>query len=242
LSLPHHNSPEENRGESVRLTATASPEIRRTLRVLFREKAVVELRAFGNGIIRSGFFDIQDALAREAAGLDRRGFQVYTTLNEIDPALLERVQNRRVARPTSTTVDADIIRRRWLLLDFDPVRPSGLSSTGEEKASAENRVREVWRFLRKQGWPDPVVADSGNGYHLLYRTDLPNDETSRKLVKDVLQALASRFDDEVVKIDTGVHNAARLIRLYGTVARKGNNTKERPHRRSRILYVKEEVT
>ena len=42
--------------------------------------------------------------------------------------------------------------------------------------------------------PHPVVADSGNGGHLLYLVSLPNDDASTKLVKTVLEALAARFD------------------------------------------------
>ncbi|MFL6046309.1 MAG: hypothetical protein ACJ72M_14470 [Propionibacteriaceae bacterium] len=40
--------------------------------------------------------------------------------------------------------------------------------------------------------------------------DLPNDEPSRELVHGFLKALAARFDDETIKIDTSVANAARI--------------------------------
>ncbi len=91
--------------------------------------------------------------------------------------------------------------------------------------------------MRSRGWPDPVAGDSGNGCHLLYRVDLPNDRESADLVQNVLKTLAFLFDDEIVKLDTGVYNAARIWKLYGTVARKGDPIPDRPHRRSEILYV-----
>jgi hypothetical protein len=60
-------------------------------------------------------------------------------------------------------------------------------------------------------------------------------------VKDVLKALASKFDDEAVKIDKGVHNAGRITKLYGTMACKGPNTPDRPHRRSSILSIPPDI-
>ena len=33
------------------------------------------------------------------------------------------------------------------------------------------------------GWPAPIVIDSGNGFHLLYRIHLPNDDGSKALSK-----------------------------------------------------------
>ena len=40
-------------------------------------------------------------------------------------------------------------------------------------------------------------------------------------------------------MDTTTCNASRIWKLYGTTARKGDDTKERPHRRSRLLNVPE---
>ena len=50
-----------------------------------------------------------------------------------------------------------------------------------------------------------------------------------------------RFDGDGVKIDRSVHNPARIVRLYGTLAAKGDNTKERPHRLSKILKAPESL-
>jgi hypothetical protein len=140
-------------------------------------------------------------------------------------------------QPKATTADRDIVRRGWLLVDFDPARPSEISATLGEKEAAYERAKEVRAYLKAEGWPEPVIADSGNGFHFLYPLDLPNDQESRELVKGVLKALAFKFDDDRVKIDTGVYNAARIVRLYGTTTRKGDHTNERPHRRSVIKKV-----
>lgn len=213
-------------------------EIRRTVEVLFEPGVVAELRAFKDGKITSGYFDDFEALAEQAAKLDGRGFSVYATPNPVNPALLARAANR--ARPVyrePTTSDVDVARRRWLPVDFDPVRPSGVSATNPERQAALWRAREVRDYLERQGWSEPVVGDSGNGAHLLYRVELPNDRESLELVKSVLEALSFKFSDERVSVDTTTSNAARIWKLYGTTARKGDSIEERPHRRSRLLKV-----
>ena len=63
-------------------------------------------------------------------------------------------------------------------------------------------TRAVRDYLRERAWPDPVAGDSGNGWHLLYRIDLPNDADAASLLKKVLQALAARFDTDPVHSTT----------------------------------------
>jgi predicted P-loop ATPase len=161
---------------------------------------------------------------------------IYITVNPVLPDLLARSANQFNTFATVTTQDAEIVRRIWLLIDCDPVRPAGISATEEEHAAALARAQAICEWLTEQGWPMPVSADSGNGGHLLYRIDLPNDNASTNLLKRVLKALASRFDDALVIVDQSVFNAARICKLYGTVTRKGSDTPTRPHRMARILW------
>ena len=210
-------------------------KIRRSLVILFRPGVLVELRALKGKQVRSGFFDDHDLLADEAVKLDKREWQLFVTLNEIDEALLQAGATNQVQPKSKTTADQDIIRRRWLLVDLDPVRSSDTPATNKEKIATCVRADEVKDYLKAQGWPAPLMADSGNGFHLLYPLDLPNDQQSKELTKGVLDVLASMFDDEKVKIDTAVHNASRITRLYGTMNRKGEDlTPDHPHRRSNM--------
>ena len=212
-------------------------DILRAAEVLFEPGGIVELRAIKNGAIAAGYFDDNGALVREAVKLDGQGFTVYVTANPVNPALLSRAVNR-IKRPLrETTSDKDVLRRRWLLVDFDPVRPAGVSSTATEKEAALGRAREVYGYLKERGWPEPVAGDSGNGAHLLYAVDLPNDAESLALVRGVLEALSFKFSDGAVSVDTTTSNAARIWKLYGTTARKGDSTEDRPHRASRLLKV-----
>ena len=201
---------------------------------------VVEVRALADQHTHSGYFSDRKALIRavEPLDTDTSVLGIYVTLNEVNPALLARRANRiklRLCRKDATTGDADILRRRWLPIDIDPKRPSGVSSTDEEHDLALAKAGEIAAWLASLGFPEPITGDSGNGAHLLYRIDLANDEAATLLVKGCLAALDALFSDDRVSVDTANFNASRIWKLYGTVSRKGDDTPDRPHRRSRIL-------
>ncbi|MCO7126061.1 hypothetical protein NIE88_09760 [Sporolactobacillus shoreicorticis] len=185
----------------------------------------------------SGYFSRLEDLAESSLRFEHGAPGVYFTLNPVKKALLARAENRTMLRMPNLTADSDIESRRWLPLDFDPVRPSGISSTDKEHEAALTLAQEVKGHLSACGFPEPVSADSGNGAHLLYRIQLPNDDASRQLIKRVLEVIADRFSTKTVHIDKTVYNAARIWKLYGTLARKGDNTKERSYRHSKILAV-----
>ncbi len=204
-------------------------EISRGLDVLFDHGDVIELRAFkGNRRCTvSGYFDDFDLLASAAVNVSHTAGGVYVVLNEIKPELLARRCNHCEDFASTTTADDQITRQRWLPIDVDAKRPAGISSSEEEHEAAIQKARDIRTFLVKRlGWPEPVAADSGNGGHLLFKIDLPNDHQATELVQKCLQALDLRFSDDRVAIDTGVYNAARIWKLYGTVAGKGDSTPE----------------
>ena len=215
-------------------------EILRVCQVLFAPGQVAELRAL-DAVTRewrrphtvSGYFDDWEKLAATAMTIQARG--VYVTLNPVNPALLARANNRvrDMKAGEAATSDTDISVRRWLPIDCDPVRPSGISATEAEHDLALARAREIRAYLQAQGWPEPLLADSGNGAHLLYRVELPVDDGG--LVEKALAALAFRFTDELVVVDQKNFNPARIWKLYGTLAAKGDPTPERPHRLSRLV-------
>ena len=158
---------------------TARDEILRAANALFNPGDVVELRIFeakrGRNTIIAGYFDNFEKLAQAAPSYSGRpGIEgLYWTLNPCVPALLARAANR-LKHLKFTTSDRDIRKRAMLLVDSDPVRPSGISATDDEKKRAADVARQIRRHLRQECWPEPFVADSGNGYHLLYSVDLPN--------------------------------------------------------------------
>lgn len=208
---------------------------------LFEPDDVIELRAFHKGRKRTdaGYFDgaHREALADAAAKLNATGAAVYVTLNRLDSQLLGRYCNRVENFASATATDANVTRRRWLLLDFDPNRPKDTSATESQLEAAKATARKCYQALQADGWPEPMAAESGNGMHLLYPLDLPNDNASRDLVKGALAGLAARFDDDVVKLDQSVFNAGRITKLYGTVGTKGDPTPATPWRLSRLVSI-----
>ncbi len=202
----------------------------------------IEMRAImqDGGILR-GFYDDLDALETDAVALDREETAkgIYFTLNPVRREMLLQSRNQLTRGKAAT--DADIVSRRVLGFDVDPVRPKDTSATDAQHNAALNRAAEILSFLRGLGW-SVALADSGNGGHLLCRVDLPNDAASLALIKGVLATLTAHFSDEIVKVDLAVCNASRIWKLYGTTARKGEATDERPHREARLLIVPDELT
>jgi hypothetical protein len=194
--------------------------------------------AGGKKAIVAGWFADQGKAAEIATALDAdaRPEGIYATLNPTSAALLGRADHR-IKAGVNRTQDAEVSHLCNLLVDADPVRPAGISATDAEKAQAREQSRAVFTYLRGLGWPDPLAADSGNGDHLVYRLNLPNTAENVALVKQVLHVLAGKFDTDAVKIDQSVFNPARLVKLWGTMARKGDDTTDRPHRRSSILHM-----
>lgn len=134
----------------------------------------------------------------------------------------------------------DVKSRRWLLMDIDPLKAAGFdkhSATDEEKEDAKKSAENVWEILKGHDWPDPMVIDSGNGWYLLYRINLPNDESSRAALRALLHGLRVLVADQPCSFDASVHNADRLAKLPGTWAKKGDPLPDRPHRPSRIVYA-----
>lgn len=226
---------------------TDANEIIHALRLWFQAGDVFEVRVldavradYRREHIESGYFDyehisdVPEALKRL---LSFRG--VYVTVNPVNPDLLARAVNRlRPAGRNPTTADTDIVRRRWLLIDCDPRRASGVSSSNAEHESALTKAREIRDGLSSLGWPDPIMTDSGNGAQLMYRIDLPADDG--ELVRRVIGEIA-KASSEQVAIDTSVHNPARIWRLPGTMNCKGDSIPERPHRMARILEEPQDI-
>jgi len=95
---------------------------------------------------------------------------------------------------------------------------------------------QIADYLESEGWNNPIRMMSGNGYHLYYILDeLPNDEKTKALVEGALNELADKFNNAIVAVDTVVYNASRITKVPGTIARKGENTAERPHRMAVVL-------
>jgi len=208
---------------------------------------VTELRALGAercGTV-SGYFDAghEEQFVSACCDWSGRATGVYVTLNPVNPDLLARAANRAKVWAKHSTSDADIIHRCWLPIDFDPVRPAGISASAAEHDEALTRTWSADQWLRSVGLSEDsiVVGDSGNGGHLLVRVDLENSPAATTLIQQCIVAVKSRFNDDHVAVDESVFNPSRIWKVYGTVAAKGDSTDDRPHTMAQLLAIPEPI-
>lgn len=218
--------------QSLRATGGTQPdlfEVRLALALLVDPDAGFQLQAaprWESQSFRGDDLDGACTWVREHAGATG----IYYCLNPVSPDLDHNVR-----------VD-DVWYRRWLLVDVDRFKTpdnAALSATPEEHQNALQLGRQIVNWLSGEwGWPEPIQVDSGNGFHALYRIDLANDNDSRKLIHSVLKALASH-DCDWGTVGVECHDAKRVAKLPGTMARRGNPSPERPHTMAYILDVPE---
>ena len=219
-------------------------EIRKAIAVMKPDNELYEIRIVSGKSTASGYFQDADTMlnAMKKHNFDSIG-NIYITLNGIKEDCYSREQRNKLLRNTKliTTSDNDIECYDWLLVDLDPRRPSGTSASDEQLAYAKEKCNEVYTYMRNSGFEEPIIAESGNGVHLLYNVCLKNDESNKKLIKDCLTVLDMFFSDDRVCIDVSNFNPARICKLYGTQAQKGAETPDRPHRISRIVRTPDPV-
>lgn len=213
-------------------------QIRRTLELMKSPGEVIEVRIIGNKTL-SGYFKDIDNLIKQVKRYD--GDNIYFVMNTIKDECYGRTQRENICIPKNTTSDADIEGRRWILIDIDSKKTTGISATDDEKDKAKEVGNKVFEFLRDIGFSEPICADSGNGVHLLYSIKLANTQDTNQLIRNILLVLDMMFSNDNAQVDTAVFNAARITKLYGTVARKGADTKERPHRLSKIIKAPDDI-
>jgi hypothetical protein len=220
--------------------------------LFFNEGEVTEIRAYGlsrqskawegwaggAGIVY-GYFDNADDFGKCAEALEAtKAPGIYFVLNPVQPDLLARAANRLKAadQKTVTTSDKDVVCLRWLYIDLDPKRPTGISSNQAELDAAITLRNEIYKWARQEwGITEMIPAMSGNGAHLMVRLpDLAPTDDNAQVLRSALLALDAKFSTDVVDVDKSVFNPSRICKLYGTTARKGDHIKIRPHRKSYI--------
>lgn len=218
-------------------------EIYKWWHIFKRDNELVEIRFLGNNKTASGYYKNIDNLLRDVERMDAEDkFQIYFTLNCIEDSCYGREQCEKVIwKPKNTTTDNDIKGRYWIMIDLDPKRTAGTSSSNEEYEKAHIKSVDVYRYLMDMGFYEPVVCSSGNGWHLLLPCKIGISTETNDVVNKFLRVLSMLFSDESIDIDVKVGNPARICKLYGTMAKKGTNIPERPHRMARIVKTPEEI-
>lgn len=216
--------------------------IRQWYDVFKDNKELVEIRILDPNAKKSysGYFTDIETILNAIKPYDY--CNIYFTLNVIDEACYSREQHNRIStRPKSTTSDKEIIARKWCLIDIDCKKPADTNSSDAEKELAKQVVNNVYKFLRDEGFEQPVICDSANGFHLLYKQAMVSNDENTETMKKFLKVLDMYFSTDKVTIDCSTFNPSRICKLYGVISRKGSNTTERPQRESKILRVPKDV-
>ncbi len=207
------------------------------------EEKTFEIRIISGKWNASGYFKDADTFIKSLSTFRIRPHSnIYITLNCLSSGCYSRTQkDELIEKASPTTSDGDITGYEWIMIDLDPVRTSGVSSSNEQIQKAYLKAQKIFAYFRDRGWNDPVVALSGNGYHLLYKVSLNINKETTELMKNVLLATNTLFADDEIDVDLKTFNPARVCKLYGTMAQKGSNTEDRPHRMSKIIYAPKNI-
>lgn len=166
-------------------------------------------------------FQVCEVAAQLAGEAGCRG--IYLGLNPI----------RQIRHPARKD---DVIYRRHLMVDIDPIRPKETNASQAEHDAAQDMAFAILDDLAGFGWPAPAVIDSGNGFQLIYRISMENRDDSRELLKRCLVEIAERHKSETVEVDRDVYSAVRYLKFPGTLTRKGPATADRPQRVAQIIH------
>lgn len=197
-------------------------------------ESIIELRAIKgkkpltklfNGKDYKSADELKLAFEQEALSLNALGYNIYVVMNPINESFTGQ-----------SASDTDIAYRDLLLIDIDRVGKPKEPASDEELEAARVLAVDIASYLKLGGMDDPIKVMSGNGYHLYYILEnIANSEDNKFAIKYFLNDLATEFDNDIVKVDTCVYNASRITKVVGTIARKGEETAERPYRMARFL-------
>jgi predicted P-loop ATPase len=234
-------------------------ELRRFLAHIFTRQETVEVRGLFNESTYFAFFrrsDDLDVVVRRVQERFATAGNSFYSLNVPNPKLYDRAPCRFVKalrKPSDpeengpyVTADQDITRLHRILVDVDPLRKADdqkISATFDEKRAAFDVAWEVVKYFFTEIGPEylAITVDSGNGCHLVYTIDLPNDADSVDLINRILTGLSRKFSNATAHIDTAVGNPSRISGLPGTVKRKGQHSAERPHRVVQVTNMPQSV-
>jgi len=216
---------------SIEVTATRTTqidesEVRRATEVLFRQEQYHLIQSLPSG--RWAFVRTSDS----------QSLAVITSLSDGDGLYFSLNAVKEVPKHGKCLRSSDVQERQWFLIDIDTKRPStDVMATEAEKESSNVVALATAKHLTSKGWPAPVLIDSGNGWHLLYRINLPATKLTQQTLRLCLVNLGKLFDNDAAHVDHATHDAKRISKLPGSWVRKGSNTTERPWRLARIIHA-----
>ena len=199
-----------------------------------------EVRFIGTDkTIRGAYFDMTDKGIKSAANmilLEQANPSWQGTYATVNPSLTIEFP-RGFLTSTGLTKDENILGGHctFVLLDIDPVKkdpPSGqCNATVEERESALAAGDLINKKLEDLGLKATLTVSSGNGFHAVYPvcgiTKAQHKQFLRFIAKEWSRFAPPELYDKV-KVDTSVFNPSRIMRVPGTLGRKGGDDSTRP--------------
>ena len=191
----------------------------------------------GKGIVGIGYFDDEEAFVAECVRTNAAG-NVYVGIQPRPRRLFDQAPNAvRPLKSGAGRKDIEVVTAT--VIDLDPVRPKDTASTEEELAAAVETAGAAAAWAEGAGVARPARMMSGNGAQLWFAVppvvlDDDNRDTVQANLKAFEAELREGVESERIKVDS-IHDLPRIIKVVGTVSRKGEGTVDRPHRVSAAL-------
>jgi hypothetical protein len=201
----------------------------------------------GKGCIVNGWFSDRRKLVQLVQDIEDTWVDMtqypeafYISMNPVKDALLVRSSNCLKAG-IGRTQDKEIAMYRNIFLDINADCPTGVSSSYDEHIAAIGLAKVIRSWIRdNMFWPEPMLAESGNGAHLVYKCHFDNTPENVGLVKTFIKLAKEFFDRKGshayyingAVINATVFNPSRMINLHGTGPIKEDWDQ---HRRNRVL-------
>jgi len=203
---------------------------------------VTELRTFDKKPLVA-YADNEDDIVRLAMELDGKVSGIYIGVQPRPPEFFDKAPNcwkPALSAPESNCAcDRDIEFITTCFFDIDVVSDKRAKEYPASDVELQQSLQAANLLSRENGLAlSSTVCCSGNGHYVIAPI-LPisvDDSDIPAKFKHFCCQLAGRIAKQVsgVRVDP-VYNLSRVMRLIGTVNRKGQATKERPHRRAHFV-------
>lgn len=136
------------------------------------------------------------------------------------------------------TSKKEVISVKTLVIDIDAKKPANTSATDLELKEAEKDCDKIIYAMEKVGCPVPIKLHSGNGYQIwiaiptIEITDENRNSIEEKT--EMFQTIIKQRFEDCGSIDQ-IGDLPRIIKIWGTLNIKGENTEERPWRIAKVI-------
>ena len=202
---------------------------------LLADNKVIEFRLQLGGYWKSYFAETLSQVDLVISIAADNKADLYNTINKPTDNLIFDCGKFDDAR-SSALLNDEIARITRLPFDFDPIRPKNSNSNAEELRQAQKASLQLANYFAMQHLPPAIHALSGNGWHLHYKADLPNDKEHQEKIRLLYNTLKKEFSTKYCDFDSSVSSPAQIMRSYDKRL-KNRKSKPQTNRPTRALFA-----